>query len=479
MASNSLGFLVFLTIVVGLHHLLPPRWRWVLLLVASLYFYAQFQPTFLILLAASTLGAHVTALALTTRPDRGRLTLALGIAAQLAVLVVFKYADFLLGSVETTLAAFGAARSSLALPRLDLVLPVGLSFFVFSAISYMVDVRRGSIVAERNPARLALYIAFFPKLVAGPIERAGAFLQQIRGPASFSPALFVGGLQLVLLGLVKKVVIADRLAEIVDAGFTNPSLQSPVSVLVAVYLYPFQIYCDFSGYSDIAIGSAALLGVRLMQNFCRPYLATSVAEFWGRRWHISLMTWFRDYLYIPIGGNRVGALRHGVNLMVVFLVSGIWHGAAWTFVIWGALNGFYQVAYAASAGARTRLARWLPRPLWLGLGGVLTFHLILITWIFFRAETPAKAWTVLHRVLGSGLDYPGLIIRYTWSNEVLLAFALVAILLWLEAWDEARGFWRWLDARPIWIRWAFYLAGIGALLTIGKWGAGQFVYAQF
>ena len=254
------------------------------------------------------------------------------------------------------------------MPRLNLLLPVGLSFYTFSAISYMIDVERGTIAAERHLGRFALYVAFFPKLLAGPIERAGSFLKQLTRPVSFDAVLVAGGLQLMLLGLFKKVVIADRLAEFVDPGFANPALQSPVTVLIAVYFYAFQIYCDFSGYSDIAIGAAAVLGIRLMENFRRPYFAASVPEFWGRRWHISLMQWFRDYLYIPLGGNRVARPRWYLNQMIVFLVSGLWHGANWTFVVWGALNGAYQIAYfmtagirgAAAAGCRPRCGRSCP-----------------------------------------------------------------------------------------------------------------------
>lgn len=480
MAFNSFGFLVFLATTIAVHFVLPRRWRWLLLLVASLYFYSQFQLRFVLLLGASTGAAYVAGLSIAL----GRAPIAhaaawLGVAMQVAVLAVYKYADFLLGSVEAGFAGLGLALLPAPLPRLDLILPAGLSFYIFSAISYLIDVRRGTIPAELNPLRLALYISFFPKLIAGPIERAGAFLGQLAAPAPFSPALFVAGLQLVLLGLVKKVVIADRLAEFVNAGYANPALQSPVTLLVAVYLYPFQIYCDFSGYSDIAIGAAALFGVRLMQNFCRPYLATSVVEFWGRRWHISLMAWFRDYLYIPMGGNRVSALRRHLNVMAVFLVSGLWHGAAWTFVAWGALNGAYQVLHAASGGARARLAKVLPGPLWLALSGILTFHLILVTWIFFRAETIAKAWTVLTRIVDAIPQYPALFATYVWPAELRLACALVVVLVMLEAWDEMRGFWRWLDARPTALRWSFHLVALAALLILGKWGAGQFVYAQF
>ena len=317
------------------------------------------------------------------------------------------------------------------------------------------------------------------KLLAGPIERAGAFLKQLTRPASFDAVLVAGGLQLMLLGLFKKVVIADRLAEFVDPGFANPALQSPVAVLIAVYFYAFQIYCDFSGYSDIAIGAAAVLGIRLMENFRRPYFAASVPEFWGRRWHISLMQWFRDYLYIPLGGSRVGRPRWYLNLMIVFLVSGLWHGANWTFVAWGALNGAYQVAYLMTAGIRGAASRRLPATLWAVLSVLLTFHLILFAWIFFRADSLTKAWAVITRIFGAASEMPGLLMSYNWTGEFWLALALIMVLLAIEACDEIRGFWQWLAARPVVLRWAVYYAGLACLLVIGKWGGSAFTYMQF
>ena len=475
---NSFAFIGFFAAVAVVYYALPYRFRWMLLLVASLYFYSTFQSRYVLLLLFVTLVAYATGLGLASiRAAWRKGLLAIGIVAELSVLAAYKYADFSIGLLQAGFAGLGL--DPITLPRLDLLLPVGLSFYTFSAISYMIDVARGTITPERHLGRLALYVAFFPKLLAGPIERAGSFLKQLTGPISFDAVLVAGGLQLMLLGLFKKVVIADRLAEFVDPAFANPALQSPVTVLIAVYFYAFQIYCDFSGYSDIAIGAAAVLGIRLMENFRRPYFSTSVSEFWGRRWHISLMQWFRDYLYIPLGGNRVAKPRWYLNLMIVFLVSGLWHGANLTFVVWGALNGAYQVVYVTTAGIRDAAARRLPGALWTILSVLLTFHLILFAWIFFRADSLTKAWAVITRIFGAASAMPGLLMSYNWTGEFWLALALIILLLVIEACDEIRGFWQWLAARPLVLRWAVYYAGLACLLVIGKWGGSAFTYMQF
>ncbi len=476
MQFNSFAFLGFFAVLAGLYYLLPQRFRWVLLLVASYWFYSQFQLTYVLLLAYSTLVAYGIGLALARRPGKGLLWL--GIALELAVLVLFKYVDFLAGLIEGAWAPLGVGEA-LALPRLGWLLPAGLSFFVFSTISYIVDVYRRTVPAERHLGHLALYVAFFPKLVAGPIERAGAFLGQVKAGIRFDSALMVLGLQLLLWGLFKKVVIADRLAEVVNAAFTNPDFQSPVALIVAVYFYAFQIYCDFSGYSDMAIGLAAILGYRLMENFRRPYFSRSVPEFWSQRWHISLSHWFRDYIYIPMGGSRVAKPRWYLNQFTVFIVSGLWHGANLTFVIWGALNGLYQVLYHLLGGPRKALGSRLPAWLWGGLGILLTFHLVLISWVFFRAASVQQAWTVLTKIFGSLGMLPMLLPAYNWNGAFWTSVGLIAVLLLIELLDEFRSLWRWIGERPIAVRWGLYYGLAACLLLIGNWGMTQFVYMQF
>jgi len=480
MQFNSFAFLGFFAAVVVAYYAVPHRWRWVLLLVASYYFYSTFELDYVLLLAFSTGVAFVTGLAVSRRGvGQNRAALAAGIVVELAALAAFKYFDFFAGSLETAVGTLGHYNQAIALPRLGLLLPVGLSFYTFSCISYMIDVHRAKIPPERHLGRLALYVAFFPKLLAGPIERAGPFLDELVRPVRFAPATVAAGLQLMLLGLFKKVVIADRLADFVNAGFGTPAFQSPVTVLIAVYFYAFQIYCDFSGYSDLAIGAAAVLGIRLMENFRRPYLSRSVHEFWSQRWHISLMMWLRDYLYIPLGGNRVSKHRWYLNQIIVFLISGLWHGANWTFVMWGGLNGAYQVVYFMTAGARKALGGLLPRRLWSAVAVLTTFHLVVFAWIFFRAETIGKAWTVIARIVGAMPEYPALLARYNWSGEFLLALGLIILLLVFEAGEEIRGFWQWLARRPVALRWGVYYAMAGVLLVFGKWGVAQFVYMRF
>ncbi len=481
MLFNSFAFLGFFAAVAIAYYVVPHRWRWALLLVASYYFYSTFQPAYLLLLAYSTAVAYgIGWLAAERRGTlAGRMLLSLGIVGELAVLGVFKYFNFFAGSFESALNGAGAVTEAIALPRLEFLLPAGLSFYAFSAISYMVDAFRGTIAPERHLGKLALYIAFFPKLLAGPIERAGPFFEQIVKGPSFDPVMAAFGLQLMLWGLFKKVVIADRLAAYVDTGFTNPAFQSPVTLLIAVYFFAFQIYCDFSGYSDIAIGAAGVFGIRLKENFRRPYFSRSVPEFWSQRWHISLMRWFRDYLYIPMGGNRVSKPRWYVNQMVIFLVSGLWHGANWTFVVWGGLNGLYQIVYFMLAGARERAAGIIPAWLWNGLAILLTFHLILFAWVFFRADSLGQAWTVITRIFGAIPQLPTLIARYPWTPDFWLAVGLIVFMVLVEIVDELRDLWAWLAARPLVLRWGFFYLLLGSLLSIGRWNLSEFVYMQF
>jgi alginate O-acetyltransferase complex protein AlgI len=350
-----------------------------------------------------------------------------------------------------------------------------------------VDVHRGVLPPERHAGHLLLYLAFFPKLLAGPIERARPFLQQTRTPVSFDAAGVTSGLQLMLWGLFKKVVIADRLATFVDSAYGQPSFAPPADLVIATYFFAFQLYCDFSGYSDMAIGAAKVLGFDLMDNFRRPYLSTTVAEFWSRRWHFSLASWFRDYMYIPMGGNRVGPLRRALNVMAVFLASGLWHGANWTFLIWGGLNGAFTVAASAASPA---LARARPggrigdrRPYTTAgvnlLLAVLTFHLILASWVFFRAESVADAATIFSRVTAASPSLPNLLRVRLASGSVVLSLALIAVLLAVEYVDERRPLWERVRVRPLVFRWAVYYALLIALIVLGTWNAREFVYMQF
>ncbi len=483
MLFNSFSFLAFFTVLVVVYYLIPHKFRWILLVAASLYFYSTFNVGYVLLLLGSALVAYFAGLAIGATQGRRRGTiLVVGVLASLAPLFVYKYLDFLTESLDALLASAGLVSSESLFPKLELLLPAGLSFFTFSCVSYLLDVYGGQISAERNLGRLALYVSFFPKLLAGPIERATTFLPQLTRAIRFDPDAATQGLQLILWGLFKKVVIADRLAVFVDAAYRRPGMTSPVDLVLATYFFAFQIYCDFSGYSDIAIGTARVFGFKLMENFRRPYFSKSVVGFWGKdRWHISLNRWFRDYMYIPMGGSRVPRLRFYFNLMTVFLVSGLWHGANWTFVIWGALNGLYQVLTLATTDIRERLGK-LPRPLApIGsfLSIVVTFHLILVSWVFFRAASVSDASIVFSRVAESLPNLPTLFTARAYTEEIVLSLVLIVVLLVVEAIDEQRSLWERLRARPTYVRWAFYYAVLISLLVLGKWGFKQFVYMQF
>ena len=455
MLFNSFGFLAFFVAFVPIYYLTPHRYRWLLLTAASLFAYATFRIEYLALLFAVSIVAYGAG-HLVDRPDAatGRRS-ALG-AAIVAIVVLLGVAKL----VPT--AGFAGAA--------------GLSFYSLSAISYLVDVHRRELTAERHFGRLLLYLAFFPKLLAGPIERARPFLEQLSAPISFDGSRVVSGLQLLLWGLFKKVVIADRLAALVDAAYRQPGFAPPADLVIATYFFAFQLYCDFSGYSDMAIGTARVLGIDLMENFRRPYLSGSVAEFWSRRWHLSLAGWFRDYVYIPLGGSRTSRVRHALNLMVVFLLSGAWHGANWTFVIWGGLNGLYVVASTVARRHREAASRGMAMRV---LRAVVTFHAVLVTWVFFRAASLDDAATIFKRTARAVPDLPRLLWVRLQEPAVALAIMTIVVLVIVEIADEGRPMWDRLRERPIALRWAVYYGLLAALVVLGTWNLTQFVYMQF
>ena len=374
---------------------------------------------------------------------------------------------------------------------LDVLLPVGISFYTFQALGYTVDVYRGEIRAERNFFRYALFVSFFPQLVAGPIERSKNLLNQLRNPKSFSYERMCDGLMMMIWGYFLKLVIADRIAIFVDNMYGNVGVYDGRYLLLASVLFAVQIYCDFAGYSTIAIGAAEVMGFQLMDNFNSPYLSQSVAEFW-RRWHISLSSWFKDYLYIPLGGNRKGKVRKYINIMIVFLVSGLWHGANWSYVVWGGLNGIYQVVGAIFTPVRNRIKEKLhlkksPLPLVI-IYMIVTFILVDFTWIFFRADNVQHAFAVIDSIfnmnnqvlLENGTLYD---LGLSRPNFIVLGVSLVILL----AADICK--YRGIKVRSvilnlnIVIRWAVIIAGILGILVFGIWGSGysatNFIYFQF
>ena len=483
MLFNSFDFLLFFPVVYLLFRLTPDRHRWVLLLAASYYFYMSWKAEYLVLILVSTAIDYLVALFMekAESPMRRKALLITSIAANLGILFTFKYANFFGESFN-----FIADQYNLTwhFPALNVLLPVGISFYTFQSLSYSVDVYRGERAAERHLGRFALYVAFFPQLVAGPIERSTRLLPQFYRRFQFSESEFVLGLRLMLWGFFKKLVIADRLAIYVNEAFANPAEVHGVALLLATYFFAFQIYCDFSGYSDIAIGTAKILGYDLMDNFRQPYFSRSIGEFW-RRWHISLSTWFRDYLYIPLGGNRGSRAFWFRNLMIVFVVSGLWHGANWTFVIWGALHGAYMVFGVMSKSWRSNLASRLGLvrhgALLTILQVIFTFHLVCFAWIFFRAESLRDALLVLYKIAlipRENFSLADLNIALGWGELgiVLVAIAAMELVHWIEATGRSGLF---FHQRPRSWRWSLYLAALMSIAFFGVFSHSEFIYFQF
>jgi alginate O-acetyltransferase complex protein AlgI len=478
MLFNSLAFAVFFPIVTALYFLLPHRVRGPLLLIASCYFYMAFIPKYIFILFFTIGIDYAAGLLIHRSAGRARLFwLVTSLAANVGVLAFFKYFNFINETLRVTTAAAGLAYS---VPALNIVLPIGLSFHTFQSMSYTIEVYRGHQVVERSLARFALYVMFYPQLVAGPIERPQNLLEQFKIEHTFDYDRAKAGLQLMAWGLFKKVAIADRLAGGVNAVYGNTTPYSGIAILTATYLFAIQIYCDFSGYSDIAIGAAQVMGFRLMTNFDRPYFSQSISEFW-RRWHISLSTWFRDYVYVPLGGSRVSGRRRAVNLLAVFTLSGLWHGANWTFVIWGALNGAYLVASIASVGARRSLIRLsgLQRVPFVhnALRLFLTFHLILISWVFFRAASVEHAMTMLHAIAtarpGLGLPFESI------GGRTIVVISILSLIVCesLQARIDIRA---WISSRPAIVRWPTYVTLALIFLMLGDFASEQrFIYFQF
>lgn len=423
MLFNSWQFLIFALVVYGLYYRLPLSGQNWMLLVASYVFYGAWDVRFLALLAGSTLIDYYVALRLVEQPDpviRKR-WLMVSLVGNLGTLAFFKYFGFFVESATTALQAMGLPVERL---RLNIVLPVGISFYTFQTLSYAIDVYRGHLTPTRSLRDFALFVSYFPQLVAGPIERATKLLPQIIQARTVSMTQVHRGVWLISWGLFKKVVIADNLAMIVDRTFAAGSGASGAEYLIAIYAFAYQIYCDFSGYSDMARGLAALMGIDLMINFDRPYLATDPRDFW-RRWHISLSTWLRDYLYIPLGGNRLGARRTAWALFATMVLGGLWHGAAWTFIAWGAFHGALLVGHrfliqrSSAPVPHSRVRLWASR--------IVMFHLVAFGWLLFRAESLSQVGEVL-----ASFGQPALLTLVT--AQGIVAVAGVSMLLgWVEA----------------------------------------------
>ena len=499
MFFNSLSFLVFFPLVVLATFAVPKRLAHLTLLAASYYFYMCWNARYAVLIAVSTLATYVCALAVERVPGKGlrRAAMLACLLLNLGILAFFKYWGFLGEMLARVLGLLGVRVS---IPRFDVLLPVGISFYTFQALGYMLDVYRGEIEAERSLTRYALFVSFFPQLVAGPIERSKNLLRQVNEIHSFDFDRARQGLLVMLLGFFEKLIVADRASLYVDAVFSRWQSAAGWQLMLATVVFAFQIYGDFSGYSHIAIGAAKVLGFDLMDNFRQPYFATSVRDFW-RRWHISLSTWFRDYVYIPLGGSRAGAWRRAINTMITFTVSGLWHGAALTYVFWGALNGALQVLEGAlhrrgngrkASGGTRRAVGTLPagrmsplrvRDVIARLGKMLmTFAVIDVTWLFFRASALGTAFRMLQRM---ALSFAAPAVKTGFSAYQAGALGLgIAILLAMDALHESgRSLSAMTERLPRAVAGALSLAAVLAIVVFGVWGADYsaqaFIYFQF
>jgi D-alanyl-lipoteichoic acid acyltransferase DltB (MBOAT superfamily) len=487
MLFNSLQFLFFFIIVTVIYFAIPYRFRWILLLCASYYFYISWKPAYVILIVMTTLITYYAGIRMGKIgiKSKRKKILILSLFFNLGFLFVFKYYNFFNESLR---AIFGHYNLFYEIPALNFLLPIGISFYTFKNLSYAIDVYRGDKTPEKHLGFFALYVAFFPQLLAGPIERATRFLPQLYEKFDFDYQRVTGGLRLMLWGFFQKMVIADNLAVLVDSIYNHPNHYQGLPLFLATFFFALQIYCDFSGYSDIAIGAAQVMGYKTMENFNRPYFSKSIAEFW-RRWHISLSSWFRDYLYIPTGGNRVSVPRWYLNLFVVMLICGFWHGANWTFLVWGGLHGFYLIFSILTRSVRDHLVRTIgldrvPK-LHSYLKILVTFSLVCFAWIFFRADKISGAFNIISSLFagwGRAFTVETLEKVPFWGPlkfELVVSLISIGILLSVHLMEQHGNVIGRFSEKPVWVRWPVYYFFLVAILLFGNFGSKQFIYFQF
>ncbi len=488
MLFNSLQFLLFFPVVTILYFVLPFRFRWFMLLAASCWFYMAFVPWYILILAFTIVVDYFAGIAIEQAVGKQKkILLITGLLANVLVLAFFKYYNFMNANLE---ALAGFLHWNYPIGYLEIILPIGLSFHTFQAMSYILEVYRGRQKAERHFGIFSLYVMFYPQLVAGPIERPQNLLHQFRENHTFDYQRVTEGLRLMGWGLFKKMVIADRLSLIVTDVFNTPGDYHGMAVILSSFLFAFQIYADFSGYSDIAIGAAKVMGFKLMQNFNLPYFSKSIQDFW-HRWHMSLSTWFRDYLFLPIAyqvnrrwkkaryfGLRTEKWIYIYATAVTMLLCGLWHGANWTFVIWGALHAMYlSVEFLLKRKKRKSKQVWI-RILKNTARSLLVFMLVSFSWIFFRANSVGDAGILIHNIFTTHSTWWDLDFLYHiqgWRNSLYLLLLLVI----LEGFQSRTSLLTWINTRAVWQRWIVYIGFVWIILSFGHFGKQEFIYFQF
>ncbi|MBT7491625.1 MAG: MBOAT family protein [Bacteroidetes bacterium] len=480
MLFNSLDFLMFFPIVFILFYALPHKLRMILLLAASYYFYMCWKAEYIILILVSTIIDYWAGLQMGKIPEKKkrRKYLYLSLIVNLGILFGFKYFNLF---NDATRAVFESFDLFYGIGEFDALLPVGISFYTFQTLSYSIDIYNGSGQVERNPVRFGLYVAFFPQLVAGPIERSTRLLPQFYKKVKFERNRVVSGVKLMVWGFFKKVVIADTLSLYVGKVFMNPDSFEGWHIIVASILLHIQVYNDLSGYTDIARGAARVLGYDLMKNFNFPLFSRSFYDFW-KRWHISLTTWFRDYLYIPLGGSRVVKWRWYYNIFIVFVISGLWHGANWTFVIWGVLHGLFQLIEIMTDKSRHKLFKRIGLSKIPGLQKVLgiitTLLLVSFATLFFGAANLNDSFILMGNAV-RGLSFSAFWQDFLSDYNLQMSFILVAFLFIIEHMQANYNIIKVVAQKPIVIRWAVYVLLLVAIFNLGEFGEKEFIYFQF
>lgn len=475
MVFNSLSYAIFLPIVFILYWTLPHKYRWILLLFFSYYFYMNWNPKYIVLILFVTVFSYIAARLIEVKGKINvkKIILIVALLVCIGILFFYKYFGFFTQNIVAFLEKFFMHISFITW---NPILPMGISFYTFQALSYVIDVYKGDINAEHHFGKYATYIAYFPQLVAGPIEKAGDLLPQIKKEHYFDYDRSTYGLKLMVWGFFKKIVVADRLAKYVDVVYNAPFQYRGFSFILATLMFSIQIYCDFSGYSDIAIGTSDLLGIKLMKNFNSPYFSDSIKDFW-RKWHISLSIWLRDYIYIPLGGGKKGKIRRAFNLIITFLVSGLWHGANWTFILWGGIHGIAQIVEDNIIKKVKHIGNR-----WVRIGIVFLF--CSFAWLFFRADSISDALYIMSNAL-DGIKQPFLYMKEGFLeleigiHDVMLLTILVGIVFIYDFFSTKTDVIEWVGRQKIFIRYGFYLGILTLILCFRSSGKAVFIYFQF